>query len=260
MPVTFSSSKCNIFWFLRFFFFICNIFWFSFSNLLLSETYFIFQFHNIFRPVFDISLPFIVPESSHQPSPDDPAPDTHTNQLIRRQHDQLIRSLADRPVSLLVFEDRLDKRILAKVSKIRIPDALFARPCPTGQNLQYCTSHTVQTTAPLSADELRERSRFCLVTGPVPGTLSLRLSQTLARGCVPVIVREAARLPLAEVLDWTEFAVMLRQSEVSDLARIIKAVEPRHAALHARLVDVYTAYMASPAKAALTSLRIINSR
>jgi len=208
-----------------------------------------------YRPSFDISLPFFVPETFTSPS-------GNSDQLIG-QTDQLIDSKSplvsaiDRPWSLLVFENRLDMKLLQEFSNISHPAAIIVKPCQNQilhQNLHFC--HLGKD---YSASQLVSESRFCFVSG-VPSTLNFLLAQVLQQGCVPVILQEAAVLPFSEIIDWSLISVRIRRNEVGNIFNILKYVEPNYPSMQAKLAEVYAEYMSSPASIALTALRIINSR
>ena len=214
-----------------------------------------YNYISFFRPSFDISLPFFVPETFTSPS-------GNSDQLIG-QTDQLIDSKSplvsaiDRPWSLLVFENRLDMKLLQEFSNISHPAAIIVKPCQNQtlhQNLHFC--HLGKD---YSASQLVSESRFCFVSG-VPSTLNFLLAQVLQQGCVPVILQEAAVLPFSEIIDWSLISVRIRRNEVGNIFNILKYVEPNYPTMQVKLAEVYAEYMSSPASIALTALRIINSR
>ncbi|KAK1261214.1 putative glucuronoxylan glucuronosyltransferase F8H [Acorus gramineus] len=68
-----------------------------------------------------------------------------------------------------------------------------------------------------------ERSTFCLCPlGWAPW--SPRLVESVALGCVPVIIADDIRLPFPETVRWPEISLSLRESDVRSLARVLERV------------------------------------
>ena len=67
------------------------------------------------------------------------------------------------------------------------------------------------------------RSVFCLVLGEVEGW-SLRLYDSIALGCIPVLVAEDVDLPFETALDYSEFAVKIPPERSGELTAILRAI------------------------------------
>ncbi|XP_047341986.1 probable glycosyltransferase At5g03795 [Impatiens glandulifera] len=68
-----------------------------------------------------------------------------------------------------------------------------------------------------------KRSRFCLhVKGYEVNTA--RVCDAIHYGCVPVIISNYYELPFANVLDWSKFAVIIRQEDISLLKKILLSI------------------------------------
>ena len=67
------------------------------------------------------------------------------------------------------------------------------------------------------------RSDFCLVLGEVEGW-SLRLYDSIALGCIPVLVAGDVDLPFETGLDYSEFAVKIPPERSGELAAILRAI------------------------------------
>ena len=78
--------------------------------------------------------------------------------------------------------------------------------------------------APWQYMEVMASSKYCL---HVRGTRvqSPRLYEALTFGCVPVIIADGYDLPLAWLLDWSAFAVIVPESQYDRLAEILDAAD-----------------------------------
>ncbi|KAL5981794.1 putative glucuronoxylan glucuronosyltransferase f8h [Asimina triloba] len=81
------------------------------------------------------------------------------------------------------------------------------------------------------------RSVFCLCPlGWAPW--SPRLVESVALGCVPVIIADGIRLPFPSTVPWPEISLSIPESDVPDLARILKHVAATNlTAIQRRLWD-----------------------
>ena len=86
------------------------------------------------------------------------------------------------------------------------------------------------------------RSDFCLVLAEVEGW-SLRLYDSIALGCIPVLVAGDVDLPFETALDYSEFAVKLPPERFGELAAILRAIpEAAKRAKRQRLESVKAAF------------------
>nr|CAG4643742.1 EOG090X01LY [Lepidurus arcticus] len=118
--------------------------------------------------------------------------------------------------------------------------------CKNGQNYAY--------------PSVLKEGDFCLV---VRGA---RLGQTvlmdaMASGCIPIVVADSYVLPFDDIIDWKRSAIILYEDSLDSLWEVVSAVSQK------RLLDmrtqaraIYSRYMSSMEKIALTTLEIIQGR
>ena len=89
------------------------------------------------------------------------------------------------------------------------------------------------------------------------GLHSFRLAEAIFLGAIPVLVDEKLVLPFSPVLDWRAFSVRVRESQLGNLAAILRAIPPeRVAAMQARLAEVKRRYFLYPFSTALAITRL----
>ncbi|XP_057431285.1 probable glycosyltransferase At5g03795 [Lotus japonicus] len=81
------------------------------------------------------------------------------------------------------------------------------------------------------------KSKFCLCPhGPVG---SSRIADSIHYGCVPVIMSNYYDLPFNDILDWSKFSVILKETDVYKLKDILRSIpEKQFVALNQNLVKV----------------------
>ncbi|CAM6087931.1 unnamed protein product [Calypogeia fissa] len=82
------------------------------------------------------------------------------------------------------------------------------------------------------------KAKFCLhVKGYQVHTA--RLGDAVYFGCVPVILADHFDLPFSDILDWREFAVIVAESQVSDLKAILKSIsDEAYQKLHSNVINI----------------------
>ena len=85
--------------------------------------------------------------------------------------------------------------------------------------------------------------------------------ESLASGCIPVIVSDSYVLPYSEVIDWRRAVLQIYEDDLDKMMELLRTVSSD------RVNDmrqtgrwIYTNYFASMEKIALTALRIVNDR
>ena len=69
------------------------------------------------------------------------------------------------------------------------------------------------------------QSQFCLSPRGVAGW-SPRTFDSILMGCIPVLVADYTAYPFQRTLDWTKFAVFVREAEIPVIGEILSAISP----------------------------------
>ena len=77
--------------------------------------------------------------------------------------------------------------------------------------------------SPIEYPEVLEHGTFCLVIRGVR-LAQPSLIESLATGCIPVIVADNIVLPFQEVIDWTLASISIREGDFHSITTILKAV------------------------------------
>jgi len=115
---------------------------------------------------------------------------------------------------------------------------------------------------------LLSRSTFALVTPAerhdafTSTTLfSVRLTEALSSGAIPVVIGTHVRLPFSEFIDWNKAAVIVPQARVTELPFLLSSF-PHAEILAMRLQGrfLYETYLASPQQVAKSILAVVRSK
>lgn len=86
------------------------------------------------------------------------------------------------------------------------------------------------------------RSEFCLILGEVEGW-SLRLYDSIALGCIPVLVAGDVDLPFQTALDYSEFSVKIPPERAGEVASVLRTIpETARRAKRQRLEAIKAAF------------------
>lgn len=87
------------------------------------------------------------------------------------------------------------------------------------------------------------------------------LMESLAAGCIPVVVSDSYILPYVEVIDWRRAVLQLYEDDLSKMMELLRGVSSERISEMRRTGNwIYTRYFSSIENIALTTLRIINDR
>lgn len=87
------------------------------------------------------------------------------------------------------------------------------------------------------------------------------LMESLASGCVPVIVSDSYILPYSEVIDWRRAVLQIYEDDLDQMMELLRSVSfDRISEMRKTGSWIYTKYFSSMENVALTTLRIINDR
>ncbi len=90
---------------------------------------------------------------------------------------------------------------------------------------------------------------------------SYRLTEAMRANAIPVIVADGYVLPFAELLDWSQMAIFVPESEWRAIPDILRAIPDEQVARMRRLlVDAYENHFASTRKIVDTILQIVQRR
>lgn len=90
--------------------------------------------------------------------------------------------------------------------------------------------------------DVTNRSKFVLCPRGY-GKSSFRLYETMQIGAVPVYVSDDHYLPWADELDWSEFCVIVKQEQISDLKNILQNIsDEKYNSMLKRIKKVYPLY------------------
>jgi len=92
--------------------------------------------------------------------------------------------------------------------------------------------------------DLLNQSRFGLVPAG-DGWHSYRLMETMAMGVVPIIIADDWSLPFEDILNWSEFSIIVPLANISNLLAIVEGYRGRACEMSDRVFQVYHQYMAN---------------
>ncbi|KAG4960618.1 hypothetical protein JHK87_037251 [Glycine soja] len=84
----------------------------------------------------------------------------------------------------------------------------------------------LRATGPVVYMEKLYKSKFCLCPhGPIG---SSRIADSIHFGCVPVIMSKYYDLPFNDILDWTQFSIVLKETDVYQLKYTLRSISEKH--------------------------------
>ncbi|KAG4945444.1 hypothetical protein JHK87_041451 [Glycine soja] len=98
---------------------------------------------------------------------------------------------------------------------------------PPGENdIKNRTRVDLRATGPVVYMEKLYKSKFCLCPhGPVGNSL---IADSIHFGCVPVIMSNYYDLPFNDILDWSQFSVVLKETNIYLLKDILRSISEKH--------------------------------
>ncbi|KAK2705665.1 hypothetical protein QYM36_015892 [Artemia franciscana] len=139
-------------------------------------------------------------------------------------------------------------------------DILIAQACSENSNLSTGSWRCNKDGVLFKNPEFLQEGEFCLVfRGARLGQPVL--IETLASGCIPVIVIDKYVLPFSDVLEWKRAAILLYEHQLPDIYVILKSLNPeRIQSLKEHGRYFFDQYLGSMKKIGLTTLDIISER
>ncbi|KAF9603300.1 hypothetical protein IFM89_034649 [Coptis chinensis] len=120
-------------------------------------------------------------------------------------------------------------------SRIRV---ILAREWENDTELDISSNRISRAIGPLVYQKKYYETKFCICPGGSQVN-SARIADSIHYGCVPVILSDYYDLPFNDILDWSKFSVILKESDVYRLKYILKEIsDEEFVALHNNLVKV----------------------
>ncbi|XP_011301425.1 exostosin-2 [Fopius arisanus] len=191
-----------------------------------------------FRSNFDISIPVFSPAAAglHQKSPE------------RRKH--LV--MASQMNINLAFEQDLMEIAAGNKELLILGACLHHNPMSSSIR---CLGEKVY-----KYPDILQTSNFCLVIRGARLGQSV-LMDSLASGCIPVIIEDSIVMPFAEVIDWRRAAVFIREVDILTLTSTLKSISPnRVEELRRQCYWLWRTYFSSMEKITTTMLDILSDR
>lgn len=172
-----------------------------------------------YRYGFDYSIPFFSPllEHYHRSSNEHAtrsyfliAPQLNMYEQHRRQIQEIV--LEDTSNTIL---------LLQKCSEEIFTEKLTQSPELSDRDIRC----TFPNNNPIEYPEILEKGTFCLVIRGVR-LAQPNLLESLATGCIPVIMADNIVLPFQEIIDWTLASVTIRESDLHSTISVLKAISP----------------------------------
>ncbi|CAA0832549.1 Exostosin family protein [Striga hermonthica] len=83
------------------------------------------------------------------------------------------------------------------------------------------------------------KAKFCLCVAGSPNPNAC-ITTAILNGCVPAIVEDGIVLPFHNILDWSKFAVIVKERDIYQLKKILEEKAAAYTMLHANLTKVQT--------------------
>ncbi|KAK3925740.1 Exostosin-2 [Frankliniella fusca] len=135
---------------------------------------------------------------------------------------------------------------------------LLLEQCPQGNYSVRCSSGGTRDM--YLYPQILQAATFCLVIRGARLAQPILL-ESLAAGCIPVIVADSLIMPFQEVLDWKRAAVFISEVELSDLLDTLRSIsDERVREMQKNGIFLYRNYFSSIKKITNTALDILNQR
>ena len=77
------------------------------------------------------------------------------------------------------------------------------------------------------------------------GISSVRLFETMAMGCIPVIIADNYKAPVSDKINWSDFSLSVSENNISNLENIIKDNEVNKDIMRKKMKIVYDKYLSN---------------
>lgn len=212
-----------------------------------------------YRPGFDISIPVFSPLLTEQHTKfndgDRPWLVISSQPNFHEEYREAINEMAVEHPSFLVLNscrsNPLDTKTRCRDEEVfKFPDVLQVKG--------YISFYFVIIFTVIIF--LLQNGTFCLVVRGVR-LGQATLMESLAFGCIPVVVSDSYILPYVDFIDWKRAVLQIYEDDLNSIVDILRDVSVDRIAEMRRIGNwIYNRYFASMEKIALSTLRIINDR
>ncbi|XP_012279069.1 exostosin-2 [Orussus abietinus] len=108
--------------------------------------------------------------------------------------------------------------------------------------------------------DVLHQGSFCLILGGARLGQSLLL-ESLATGCIPVIIADSLIMPFHDVIEWTKAAVFIPEVDILSVVTVLKKISPKRVTeFREQGTWLYERYFKTIEKITLTTLEILADR
>lgn len=143
-------------------------------------------------------------------------------------------------------------------------DVLMLTTCRHGKRWQESSDDRCDTDESrydsFDFDDLMSQSTFCLTPrGRRLG--SFRFLESLAKGCIPVVLSDGWVWPFADVIDWSKAALQVEEAWLPQVVDYLREIEgPVIEEMRRNCIKLYERYFSTTKKIVLNALEIIEMR
>lgn len=162
------------------------------------------------------------------------------------------------------------KRLLQEICYEDPTNVLLLQECTTAEfrekmkNFPELMEKDIRCTFPANNQvqypKILEKGTFCLV-GRGVRLAQPNLLESLAAGCIPIIMADNIILPFQEIIDWSLASISIRESDLHSISDVLKSIsEVKIAELQKQGKFLYDSYFSSLDKIVSTALDELNDR
>lgn len=207
-----------------------------------------------YRFGFDLSLPFYSPLLETY-KPQNPTESLERSYLLIApqlnmfaRHNRLAQEISyEEPSSCMLLQKCSTPEFIQKVKEFpELAEKDIRCTFPANDEVQY--------------PEILEKGIFCLIARGVR-LAQPSLLESLAAGCIPVVMADNIIMPFQEIVDWSLASITIRESDLHSVMTVLKSVSSvKIQELQKQGKFLYDTYFSSLEKIVLTMLDELNDR